>query len=126
MLPGFLVTVIEPTRVEGFIDAGPEHHTPWASSTAASTRRRSSPQQAWERRLRSSRRASLRRSVEANGARAMQETVLQVPIACHVFETTRAFPDVLEAVYTGISRPDIGELFDQLSSRLPTRSSRIW
>jgi hypothetical protein len=46
----------------------------------------------------------------------MQETVLQVPIACHVFETTRAFPDVLEAVYTGISRPDIGELFDQLSS----------
>jgi 1,4-dihydroxy-2-naphthoyl-CoA hydrolase len=26
---GFRVTTLEGTRVEGFVDAGPEHHTPW-------------------------------------------------------------------------------------------------
>jgi hypothetical protein len=37
-------------------------------------------------------------------------------IARHVVETTSAFPDVLEAVYSRISWPGIGKLFDQLSS----------
>jgi hypothetical protein len=46
----------------------------------------------------------------------MRESVFQVPIARHVLETTAAFPDVLEATYAGISRPDVGQLFDRLSS----------
>jgi hypothetical protein len=46
----------------------------------------------------------------------MRESVFQVPIARHVLETTAAFRDVLEATYAGISRPDIGQLFDRLSS----------
>ena len=46
----------------------------------------------------------------------MRESVFQVPIARRVLETTAAFPDVLEVTYAGISRPDIGQLFDRLSS----------
>jgi 1,4-dihydroxy-2-naphthoyl-CoA hydrolase len=26
---GFQMTVLEPTVVEGYVDAGPQHHTPW-------------------------------------------------------------------------------------------------
>jgi uncharacterized protein (TIGR00369 family) len=26
---GFRTTVLEPARVEGYVDAGPQHHTPW-------------------------------------------------------------------------------------------------
>jgi hypothetical protein len=55
-----LITVIEPTRVEGFIDAGPEHHTPWGIVHGGVYAMAIEPQQAWERRLRSSRGASLR------------------------------------------------------------------
>src|SRR5258708_17352475 len=53
---------------------------------------------------------------QRKGSTTMRESVFQVPIARHVLETTAAFPDVVEATYAGISRPDIGQLFDRLSS----------
>ena len=46
----------------------------------------------------------------------MREKVLKVAIVRHVFETRRDFPDVLEGIYTGISRPDIKTLFKGLAT----------
>jgi hypothetical protein len=51
----------------------------------------------------------------------VQEGVHQVPLVRHVIETTSHFGDVLEAVYFGISQPDIATLFDKLAAA-PTYS----
>ena len=39
-----------------------------------------------------------------------------VQVRRHVLETDTSFPDVLDGIYTGISRPDIGRLFDELAA----------
>jgi uncharacterized protein (DUF302 family) len=45
-----------------------------------------------------------------------KEQVHTVQVRRHVLETDRSFPDVLDGIYTGISRPDIGRLFDELAA----------
>jgi hypothetical protein len=44
------------------------------------------------------------------------EQVLDVPMRRHVFESERPFTDVLDGIYSGISRPDIELLFSQLAA----------
>jgi hypothetical protein len=46
----------------------------------------------------------------------MEEAVHVVPVDRYVFDTTLEFAGVLEAVYSGISRPDIEPLFRRLAS----------
>jgi uncharacterized protein (DUF302 family) len=43
------------------------------------------------------------------------EQVLTVEVRRHVIVSDRPFPDVMAAIYTGISRPDIEGLFGQLA-----------
>ena len=42
------------------------------------------------------------------------EDVLEVRVRRHVFISARPFPDVINGLYGGISRPDIGDLFREL------------
>jgi hypothetical protein len=49
---------------------------------------------------------------------------LKVAIDRHIFETKYDFADVLEAIYTGISRPDIESLFKRLAASPTTRTSQ--
>ena len=44
------------------------------------------------------------------------ENVLDVPIQRHVFDSERPFPDVLGAIFGGISQPDIEALFGDLTA----------
>ena len=44
------------------------------------------------------------------------EHVLDVQIRRHVFDSERPFPDVLDAIFGGISQPDIEALFGQLAA----------
>ena len=44
------------------------------------------------------------------------EHVLDVQIRRHVFDSERPFPDVLDAIFGGISRPDIEALFGKLAA----------
>ena len=44
------------------------------------------------------------------------EHVLQVPVRRHVLDTERPFSAVLDGVFGGISQPDIGLLFSQLTA----------
>jgi hypothetical protein len=43
------------------------------------------------------------------------EQVLTVEVRRHVIVSDRPFPDVMDAIWTGISRPDIEGLFRQLA-----------
>jgi uncharacterized protein (DUF302 family) len=45
-----------------------------------------------------------------------REQVHSVQVRRHVLETDRSFPGVLDGIYAGISRPDIGRLFDELAA----------
>ncbi|GAA4622637.1 hypothetical protein GCM10023196_015630 [Actinoallomurus vinaceus] len=45
-----------------------------------------------------------------------REQVQTVLVRRHVLETNRPFSDVLDGIYGGISRPDIGRLFDELAA----------
>jgi hypothetical protein len=44
------------------------------------------------------------------------EQVLEVPIRRHVIESERPFASVLDGIFGGISRPDIGSLFSDLEA----------
>jgi hypothetical protein len=44
------------------------------------------------------------------------ENVLQIVVRRHVIDTERPFPAVLDGIYGGISRPDIGPLFSNLAA----------
>jgi len=44
------------------------------------------------------------------------ENVLNVQIRRHVFDSERPFPDVLGAIFGGISQPDIEVLFGKLAA----------
>lgn len=44
------------------------------------------------------------------------EEVRTVAIRRHVIDTARAFDDVLDGIYTGISRPDLAALFQKLAA----------
>ena len=44
------------------------------------------------------------------------EHVLDVQVRRHVFDSERPFPDVLDAIFGGISQPDIGPLFGKLAA----------
>ena len=44
------------------------------------------------------------------------EQVLEVPIRRHVIESERPFSSVLDGIFGGISRPDIGSLFRDLEA----------
>jgi len=44
------------------------------------------------------------------------EHVLDVQVRRHVFDSERPFPDVLDAIFGGISQPDIEALFGQLAA----------
>jgi hypothetical protein len=44
------------------------------------------------------------------------EQVLEVPIRRHVIESERPFAGVLDSIFGGISRPDIGSLFSDLEA----------
>jgi hypothetical protein len=44
------------------------------------------------------------------------EQVLTVEVRRHVIVSDRPFPDVMETIWTGISRPDISGLFGQLAA----------
>ena len=44
------------------------------------------------------------------------EQVLEVPIRRHVIESERPFASVLDSIFGGISRPDIGSLFSDLEA----------
>ena len=44
------------------------------------------------------------------------EHILDVPVRRHVFDSERPFPDVLDAIFGGISQPDIGALFGKLAA----------
>jgi uncharacterized protein (DUF302 family) len=44
------------------------------------------------------------------------EHVLDVQIRRHVFDSERPFPDVLDTIFGGISRPDIEALFGKLAA----------
>jgi len=44
------------------------------------------------------------------------EHVRAVQVRRHVFDTERPFPDVLDGIYGGISRPDIGSLLGALAA----------
>lgn len=44
------------------------------------------------------------------------EDVVEVVVRRHVIDTERPFGDVLDGIYAGISRPDIGALFEQLAA----------
>ena len=44
------------------------------------------------------------------------EQVLEVPIRRHMIESERPFASVLDAIFGGISRPDIGSLFSELEA----------
>ena len=46
----------------------------------------------------------------------MHETVLQIPLVRHIFETAIDFASVLDAIYSGISRPGIEDLFEKLAA----------
>ncbi|MGH3780275.1 MAG: hypothetical protein ACRDRO_06510 [Pseudonocardiaceae bacterium] len=42
------------------------------------------------------------------------EQVLDVPVRRYIIESERTFPDVLDGIFCGISRPDITSLFNDL------------
>jgi hypothetical protein len=42
------------------------------------------------------------------------EEVLEVPVRRYVFTSERPFAEILDGIYGGISRPDIGSLFGEL------------
>jgi uncharacterized protein (DUF302 family) len=44
------------------------------------------------------------------------EDVLEVRVRRHVFTSERSFADVMSAIYSGISQPDIGKLFQELAA----------
>ena len=44
------------------------------------------------------------------------ERVLEVPVRRHVLGTERPFSAVLDGIFGGISRPDIGLLFSKLAA----------
>jgi hypothetical protein len=44
------------------------------------------------------------------------EQVLDIPVRRHVLTSERPFPVVLDGIYDGISRPDIGVLFARLAA----------
>jgi uncharacterized protein (DUF302 family) len=46
----------------------------------------------------------------------VSENVLQVQVSRHVFDTERLFSSVLDGIFGGISRPDIGLLFSKLAA----------
>lgn len=44
------------------------------------------------------------------------EQVLDVPVRRYIIESERSFPDVLDGIFGGISRPDITSLFGDLEA----------
>ena len=44
------------------------------------------------------------------------ERVLEVPMRRHIFDSERPFANVLDGIFGGISRPDIGQLFSKLAA----------
>ena len=44
------------------------------------------------------------------------ERVLEVVVRRHVFTSERPFPAVLDGIFSGISQPDIGQLFSKLAA----------
>jgi hypothetical protein len=50
------------------------------------------------------------------GTRMASEQILEVLVRRHVIDSERSFSDVLDGVFGGISRPDIGTLFTELAA----------
>jgi hypothetical protein len=50
------------------------------------------------------------------GTRMASEQILEVLVRRHVIDSERPFSDVLDDVFGGISRPDIGALFTELAA----------
>src|SRR6266571_2279265 len=46
----------------------------------------------------------------------VSERVLEVVVRRHVFTSERPFPAVLDGIFSGISQPDIGQLFSKLAA----------
>ena len=44
------------------------------------------------------------------------EQVLDIPVRRYIIESERSFPDVLDGIFGGISRPDITSLFGDLEA----------
>ena len=53
------------------------------------------------------------------------EQVLEVSIRRHIIESERPFASVLDDIFGGISRPDIGSLLATLRQLLHTNSSAL-
>jgi hypothetical protein len=60
------------------------------------------------------------------GATLAAEDVLEVRVRRHVFTSERSFADVMSAIYSGISQPDIGKLFQELAASTSSISSLRW
>jgi len=54
------------------------------------------------------------------------EQVLDVVVRRHVFDSDRPFQAVLDGIFGGITRPDIGALFGKLAASTHTSSSARW
>lgn len=53
------------------------------------------------------------------------EQVLEVPISRHIIESERSFASVLDGIFGGISRPDIGRYSPTLRQVLRMSSSAL-
>jgi hypothetical protein len=54
------------------------------------------------------------------------EHVLEVAVRRHIIESERPFASVLDGIFGGISRPDIGPLFRDLEAVRRMTSSARW
>jgi hypothetical protein len=58
---------------------------------------------------------TLRSKAERRGKTMASEQVLDVAVRRHMFATGRPFASVLDGIFTGISQPDIAQLFSKLA-----------